>query len=306
MLLCGYGGFSTAAGIGADYRVDHDISLLIPEIWCRLFPNDRDPKIMIEAGHLEKLEDYDFEGTRILASRLGYRITSKFVHTFFGRVFDNPAAVFTDQILRPAMQDPRVFADGVNNIVEAQQRVAAAYFVDGSVDDACPPLFALLHIMAHGHWEGKDARHPAVRALFTPEAMLESDWYKERLRVKQQRDVHLWKRHLHALSEFLALPSHRDEAVRLGIQARLDHARAELARVSADEYRKQLTGTIGADPSTSSRDAAARPDDRRGGPRHRRGAAGLAIEPGSPRELGFGRTVQEYCQALSICTPLGK
>ena len=249
MLLCGYGGFSTAAGyIGADYRVDHDISLLIPEIWCRLFPNDRDPKIMIEAGHLEKLDDYDFEGKRILASRLGYRITSKFVHTFFGRVFDNPAAVFTDEILRPELQDPRVFADGVNNIVEAQQRVAAAYFADGSIDDACPPLLALLHIMAYGHWEGKDARHPAVRELFTPEVMLGSDWYKERLRVKQQRDIQLWKRHVHALSEFLALPSHRDEAQRLGIQPRLDHARAELARVSADEYRNQLTGTIGADP----------------------------------------------------------
>src|SRR4029434_5503037 len=79
-------------------------------------------------------------------------------------------------------------------------------------------------------------------------AMLGSDWYKERLRVKQQRDIHLWKRHVHALSEFLALPRHRDEAQRLGIQARLDHARAELARVSADEYRNQLTGTIGADP----------------------------------------------------------
>src|SRR5262249_3922623 len=60
MLLCGYGGFSSAAGfIGPDYRLDHDISLLIPEIWCRLFPAERDPKIMIEAGHLEKLEDYE-------------------------------------------------------------------------------------------------------------------------------------------------------------------------------------------------------------------------------------------------------
>ncbi|HXS16198.1 MAG TPA: hypothetical protein VN764_03365, partial [Polyangiaceae bacterium] len=36
MILTGYGGFSTAAGwIGPDCRVDHDISLLIPEIWCR-------------------------------------------------------------------------------------------------------------------------------------------------------------------------------------------------------------------------------------------------------------------------------
>jgi len=156
--------------------------------------------------------------------------------------------VFTDPILRPEVQDPAVFADGVNNIVEAQQRVAAAYFTDGSIEDACPPLFALLHIMAYGQWEGKDANHPAVRALFTPEALLESEWYKERLKVKQQRDIALWRRHGHALSEFLALPSHRDEAVRLGIKSRLDHAKAELARVSSDDYRRQLIGTIGADP----------------------------------------------------------
>ena len=125
-LLTGYAGFSSAAGfIGPHYRVDHDISLLIPEIWCRLFPHERDPKHLIEAGHLERLEDYELEGSTVLASRLGYRITAKFVHTFFGRVFDNPTAVFTEDILKPELQDPAVFADGVANIVEAQQRVAA-------------------------------------------------------------------------------------------------------------------------------------------------------------------------------------
>ena len=96
----------------------------------------------------------------MLASRLGYRITAKFVHTFFGRVFDNPTTVFADELLRPEMQDPAVFADGVNNITEAQQRVAESYFDDGTIDDACPPLQALLHIMAYGHYEGNDAHHP--------------------------------------------------------------------------------------------------------------------------------------------------
>ena len=65
MLLTGYGGFSSAAGfIGPRYRVDHDISLLIPEIWCRLFPHERDPRRLIEAGHLEQLEDFEFDGQR--------------------------------------------------------------------------------------------------------------------------------------------------------------------------------------------------------------------------------------------------
>ncbi len=190
MILCDYAGFSSAAGwIGPHYRFDHDISLLVPELWCRLFPRERDPERLIAEGHLERVEDFDHGGRRVLASRLGYRITDKFVHTFFGRVFDNPGSVFSEEILRPEQQDLDVFADGVDNIVDAQRRVAAAYFKDGSVEDACPPVRALLHIMLHGHFEGKDARHPDVRAMFMREALLGSDWYAERLLVKQERDV---------------------------------------------------------------------------------------------------------------------
>jgi hypothetical protein len=259
MLLTGYAGFSSAAGyIGPKYRVDHDISLLIPEIWCRLFPSERDPKNLIEAGHLEKLEDYEFDGKPVLASRLGYRITAKFVHTFFARVFDNPAAVFTEEILKPEIQDAAVFADGVSNIVEAQQYAAEAYFTDGSIDDACPPLRALLHVMAHGHFQGKDMSHPELRALFTREALLASDWYAQRLQTKQARDVALWHRHVASLSEFMALASHRDEAVRLGIAERLTRARAELERVSSPSYLGELQGTIGADPLCRSLPATVR------------------------------------------------
>ncbi|HXI20472.1 MAG TPA: hypothetical protein VNH46_05280, partial [Gemmatimonadales bacterium] len=176
MLLTGYAGFSSAAGfIGPRYRVDHDISLLVPEVWCRLFPHERDPRRLIAAGHLEQVEDFEFGGRRVLASRLGYRITAKFVRTYMGRVFDNPTVAFTEEILRPETQDLAVFADGVNNIVEAQQRVAEAYFADGTIDDACPPLKALLHIMAFGHYEGMDASHPAIRGMFTREALLLGD-----------------------------------------------------------------------------------------------------------------------------------
>jgi hypothetical protein len=249
MLLTGYAGFSSAAGyIGPRYRVDHDISLLIPEIWCRLFPHERDPKRLIAAGHLERLEDFEFGGKPVLASRLGWRITAKFVHTYFGRVFDNPTAVFAEEILKPELQDLAVFADGVRNIVEAQQRVADAYFADGTIEDACPPLQALLHIMAHGHHEGKDAHHPEIRALFSREALLASDWYRERLTIRQKRDVALWERHVRSLTDFLSRAGHREEAERLGIARRLDHARAELERVSAAGYADTLVGTIGADP----------------------------------------------------------
>src|SRR5262249_52342934 len=47
-ILTGLAGFSTSAGyVGPRVRVDHDISLLVPEIWCRLSPKERDPRNMI-------------------------------------------------------------------------------------------------------------------------------------------------------------------------------------------------------------------------------------------------------------------
>ena len=140
----------------------------------------------------------------MLASRLGYRITAKFVRTFFGRVFDHPARVFDEAFLRPETQDLEAFVDGIHNITEAQQRVARQYFEDGSIEDACPPLRALLSIMAEGTFEGKDAHHPDIRRLFTLDALLASDWYRERLAAKQRGDERLWRRHLGYLDALLA------------------------------------------------------------------------------------------------------
>ena len=74
-------------------------------------------------------------------------------------------------------------------MVEAQRRVALLYFEDGSVEQACPPVKALLHIMAHGHYQGKRIESATVRGMFQREALLGSDWYQERLRVKQRSDV---------------------------------------------------------------------------------------------------------------------
>jgi hypothetical protein len=172
----------------------------------------------------------------VLASRLGYRITELFVDHFLGRIFETPDAVFPDQMLRPEKQDLAQFAAGVDAIVETQTRVALQYFEDGSVNAACPPLKALLHIMAHGSYEGRGVDAPQIRELFSREAMLQSDWYRERLAVKQGRDTALWKRHVAAL-----------EAARVN-GSRLEEARLQLARVSAPAYLRELEGTIGADP----------------------------------------------------------
>lgn len=247
-ILTGYPGFSSSAGyIGPDLRVDHDISLLIPEIWARLSEQERQAGYLLQQGFLEPLEDFDYQGRPVLASRLGYRITSRFVHGLMGKIFDNPHVVFTEEILRPEQQDLAVFVDGVNNIVETQQRVAQQYLEDGSIEDACPPLYALLHIMAQGHYQGKDVHHPEIRALFTREHLLNSSWYHQRLVNMQQQYKALWQRHIDYLTSALQQQQQYALVDDLNLQGRLKCAQQRYSEVSADSYLQSLVGTLGAD-----------------------------------------------------------
>ncbi len=250
-LWSGHDGFVTTAGyVGPRFRVDHDVSLLVPEVWCRMSAEERTPAFLKANRFLEKCEDFDYAGKRVLASRLGYRINAHFARSFLGRVFNHPHEVFTEQMLRPELQDPAIFADGVDNVVTTQQRVASMYFADGSIEQACPPLQALLHIMAHGEWQGLGLSDPAVRGLFTRESMIASGWYRKRLETRQAADRALWRRHVDYLERFMKLTSHADEAARLGIADRLELARWTLQSVESPGYLVQLHGTIGTDPAT--------------------------------------------------------
>jgi phosphoenolpyruvate carboxykinase (diphosphate) len=239
-------GFTTAAGfIGPKYRVDHDNSMLVPELWCRMRVGEREPAFLIENGYLEKLQNFEFEGKKVLASRLGYRITASFVDHFLGRIFEMPGTVFPEELLRPEKQDLPEFAEAVNEIVATQRTVAREYFEDGSVEVACPPVKALLHIMAYGEYEGKREDDPGIRALFTRESLLASDWYRNRLEAQQKLDQARWTRHRDAVRSFLAsgLP-----ASRINLQCRLAEAEEHLNRTASPDYVRTLIGTIGADP----------------------------------------------------------
>ena len=249
-LLTHYHGFTSAAGhIGRKYRVDHDISLLVPEVWSRMFIPEREPAYLIDNGYLEKIEDFEHGGKLSEASRLGYRITRSFVTTFFGRMFSAADTVFSEDMLRPELQSLEDFVDGLDNIIETQRTVALNYFKDGSIDAACPPLKALLHVMAYGDFEGKRITDPSIRALFTREALVSSDWYQARLDAKAAVDQALWKRHLDYLESFLTKTNYQGELKRLRIRERIEKAQAMLAHVSSPAYRTSLIGMVGADPA---------------------------------------------------------
>jgi hypothetical protein len=248
-ILTGYEGFSSAAGyVGSENRFDHDISILIPEIWARLEKHDRDPKEMIKNHSLEKLEDFEYEGKKILASRLGYRITSEFAFRCMNRVFDEPARVFTERMLKPELQSMEDYVDGINNITEVQERVAKAYFEDGSIESAIPPLQILLNIMANGEFEGKDISDPELRKQFDRDVVIKSDWYQERLKLKQQKDVEFLKSSIKYLKDFRKKPANSGLLEELEIEDKISRAEQKLKKVQAATYLKSLIGTIGADP----------------------------------------------------------
>lgn len=247
-ILTEYQGFTTAAGYIGNSRFDHDISILIPEIWARMEPEDRDAKLLIEHNCLEKLNDFEYNGQTVLASRLGYRITENFAFRCMNRLFDEPLAVFNELMLRPELQDMEQFVDGINNIVEAQRKVALRYFEEGSVEAAIPPLKVLLHVMAYGVYEGRSIEDPELRKLFDREEVIRSDWYRERLVLKQQRDLEFTQRQLDYIIEFKSKPENSRSINDLRIDYKIAKLRERLGYIDSDAYIQSLVGTIGADP----------------------------------------------------------
>ena len=244
--LCGIGVFVTAAGhVGPRARMDHDISLLVPEVWSRMSPEERTADYLIAHECLERVPDFTHNGRLVESSRLGWRINEMFVRMYFGRVFNYPHRVFTPEMLMPERQNMEEFAEGMNNIVSTQMSVADAYFRDGGIEMACPPLQALLHIMRDGHWNGKSLGTPEFRDLFTRESVLSSRWYQERIEAQVASDRLLWLRHVNTLDAFQCCPSNAMQSAELGIPERLEAAIAELHRIERPEYKISLRGTIG-------------------------------------------------------------
>jgi hypothetical protein len=248
-ILTGYEAFSSAAGhVGSDSRFDHDISLLIPELWCRLKEEDRNPAKLIKEASLEKLNDFEYNGKIVKASRLGYRITENFLFRYLNRIFDEPQAVFTERMLKPELQDAEAYIDGINNIIEAQEKVAKNYFEDNSISAAIPPLKILLHIMAYGEFEGKDISNPELRKFFTREYVINADWYKERLARKQDIDISFQKKQINYIMDFAKDSLNEETIIQLDLNQRIIEANKQLEYIQSKEYLHDLIGTIGADP----------------------------------------------------------
>ena len=89
---------------------------------------------------------------------------------------------------------------------------------------------------------------PEFRKMFTLESMLASDWYHERLLVKQQKDIRLWNRHINYLQENLERYESSEMIEELKLKQKLEAAIKMKKKVQSLAYLKSLQGTIGADP----------------------------------------------------------
>lgn len=248
--LSDYDGWVSCAGyIGPKVRIDHDFSLLVPEVFARMSEAERDATSLITMGALERVPDFEHNGRMVLGSRLGYRMTNKFATAYFGRIFMHPHAVFTAEMLQPELQDMDVYADSLDTIVTTHQRVAQAYLDDGTIEFAVPPLRALLEIMANGtSAQGWQLDTPEFRALFTREAVLASDWYAERLDAEQRETLRRLDHGIAKLNEFADASANTATVERLGLRARLTEAKSRRTEAATPQFREAQIGTLGRQP----------------------------------------------------------
>ncbi|WP_372935637.1 hypothetical protein, partial [Mariniphaga sediminis] len=97
-------------------------------------------------------------------------------------------------------------------------------------------------------YEGKELSSPELRKEFDRDFVLQTDWYKERLRLKQQKDTAFLNKQIRYLKDFMSDPNNQELVEKMEISGRLQSAFNNLQHVESDQYLDELVGTIGADP----------------------------------------------------------
>ena len=97
-------------------------------------------------------------------------------------------------------------------------------------------------------WVESEISDPELRRYFDRDYVIKSDWYRERLKLKQHKEIALRQTQLKNLEAFVADADQADLFDSLQIDNRLADCRKALAYAESDEYLKSLEGTIGADP----------------------------------------------------------
>ncbi len=243
-ILCDYHGFLSSAGyVGPHFLVEHDITYILPEIWSRMQIHEREPQFLIEHGYLEKCNDFVYNDRTVLFSRLGYRITKKFVKIFAGRVLSTPEALFEEEILYPEKQDINIFVESMSNIIESHKNAADIILSSPEIEHAIPPLKALLYIMRDNVYDGMTLASARFRNMFNRENVITSEWYKARLKNKQQHYIEHLKNGQKYIQNYIK--SHQNDDNINIFEDKLNQVNDKLIYVNSEKYINNLIGTIG-------------------------------------------------------------
>jgi hypothetical protein len=82
--------------------------------------------------------------------------------------------------------------------------------------------------------------------MFTRDYLLQSDWYQERLKIKQQRDCMLWQQHRDYILQRIS-ETEQTDSFNQALAHKLEVTQRMLAEVSHLSYLENLQGTLGAD-----------------------------------------------------------
>ena len=102
--------------------------------------------------------------------------------------------------------------------------------------------------MAYGNYEGKDLSDPQLRKYFDRNFVIKSDWYNDRLKLKQNKDTAFMKKEIQYLEGFIAKQNNQILVEEMQIKHHLENARTKLTQIKSEKYLEDLIGTIGADP----------------------------------------------------------
>ena len=83
--------------------------------------------------------------------------------------------------------------------------------------------------------------------MFSLEYLLQSDWYQERLKIKQQRDAALWQMKHDYVEQKMDEINESVTDLWANLQDKMEKAEQMLEWVNSDSYLQRLQGTLGAD-----------------------------------------------------------
>ena len=249
---------TAAERIGPHYKIGHDLSIIIKEVLARATAEELSR--MKELGYFELEPDIEVDGETIKGGTF-YGLTEMGMIRLFGHICLNPDKVFNDEQLHPWKQNVKLCAEGRTELARLRREVARKYFEDGSIGYACPPLKALLHIMAFDIYDSNND-HPSVstesvkwtlssedfRKLFTAEEILKSEWYTqslvESIRLDKERVGNQRKELLRYLEDNKNMLLNSDL---IKYQDRLKRLDLRLTRLNEANYMEHIYGSIGAD-----------------------------------------------------------